>query len=70
MYLRGADYPLSWSSGKPMLNVASDIWVYEVERYAEGESFEFKPLINDQQWSSGQNFTVVGGETIDIYPHF
>jgi glycosidase len=70
MYLRGADYPLSWSAGKPMLNLGSDLWVYEVERYEEGESFEFKPLINDQQWSSGQNFTVVGGETIDIYPHF
>ena len=70
MYLRGADYPLSWNSGKAMLNIGPDTWVYEVERYDEGETFEFKPLINDQQWSSGQNFSVVGGSTVDIYPNF
>jgi len=70
MYLRGGDYPLWWSSGRKMLNVSSDVWVYEMERYDAGETFEFKPLINDSRWSSGNNFTGVGGQTIDIYPTF
>ena len=70
MYLRGSDYPLTWDSGRSMLNVSSDVWVYETERIGKGESFELKPLINDTTWSSGNNYTVVGGETIDIYPNF
>ena len=70
MYLRGAQYPLKWDSGRQMLNIASDVWIYEIERYDKGETFEFKPLINDTRWSSGDNFTGVGGDTIDIYPTF
>jgi glycosidase len=70
MYLRGNGYPMSWNSGKAMLNISSDVWVYEIERYDEGEQFEFKPLINDTNWSSGNNYIGVGGDTIDIYPSF
>lgn len=70
MYLRGGSYPLWWDKGRSMLNISSDVWVYEIERYAAGEVFEFKPLINDTTWSSGNNFIGVGGQTIDIYPNF
>ena len=35
-----------------------------------GGHFEFKPLINNETWSSGLNFTGTGGTTIDIYPTF
>lgn len=70
MYLRGSSYPFTWDSGRSMLNTASDVWVYEMERIPAGQTVEFKPLINDQTWSTGDNFTVVGGDTIDIYPNF
>lgn len=70
MYLRGGDYPLTWDSGRKMLNVSSDLWVYEIERYDAGETFEFKPLINDVTWSNGSNFIGIGGQVIDIYPGF
>lgn len=70
MYLRGNSYSLWWDEGRSMLNVAPDLWVYEIERIPEGEIFEFKPLINDSLWSSGNNFIGRGGETIDIYPEF
>jgi len=70
MYLRGNSYPLWWNEGRSMLNVGPDLWVYEIERIPEGEIFEFKPLINDSIWSSGNNFVGVGGQTIDIYPNF
>lgn len=70
MSLRGGNYPLWWNKGRAMLNVASDVWVYEMERYDAGETFEFKPLINDTTWSSGDNYTGIGGQTIDIYPNF
>ncbi len=35
-----------------------------------GQAFEFKALIDDRQWSVGQNYTGVGGQTIDVYPTF
>lgn len=70
MYLRGADYPLKWDVGHSMLNIGSNVWTYEIERYDKGQTFEFKPLINDTKWSSGNNFVGTGGQTIDIYPAF
>lgn len=70
MYLRGDEYPLTWDMGRSMLNTASDCWVYEPERIPAGETFEFKPMINNETWSVGSNFTGTGGQVIDIYPTF
>lgn len=70
MYLRGDEYPLTWDRGRSMLNIASDCWIYESERIPAGETFEFKPLINNETWSTGNNFVGTGGTTIDIYPTF
>ena len=70
MYLRGDEYPLTWDRGRSMLNIASDCWIYECERIPAGETFEFKPLINNETWSTGNNFVGTGGTTIDIYPTF
>lgn len=70
MYLRGSSYPLWWDSGRKMFNVNSNTWVYEIERIPAGQTFEFKPLINDSKWSSGNNYVATGGQTIDIYPNF
>lgn len=68
--LRGDSYPFTWNSGRYMLNIAPDLWIYETERLANGELINFKPLINDQKWATNNNFVVRGGETIDIYPQF
>ncbi|SKA88000.1 Glycosidase [Caloramator quimbayensis] len=70
MYIRGNSYPLWWDQGRKMRNVASDIWEFEIERIPVAQTFEFKPLINDSQWSTGSNFVGTGGQTIDIYPQF
>ena len=70
MYLRGSGYPLTWSSGRKMFNISNDVWIYEIERYDVGEQFEFKPMINDNTWSQGNNYIGTGGQTIDVYPNF
>lgn len=70
IYLRGDSYPLWWDEGRGMLNIASDVWIYEIERIPAGATFEFKPLINDTAWSTGNNYVGTGGQTIDIYPNF
>ena len=70
MYLRGETYPLWWNQGRKMRNVSSDIWEYEIERIPAGTTVQFKPLINDTTYSTGANYTVTGGQTVDIYPSF
>lgn len=70
MYLRGSQYPFTWDKGRSMLNVSADGWVYETERIPAGAKFEIKLLINDSQWSVGDNYVVTGGQTIDVYPKF
>lgn len=68
--IRGDTYPLDWDYGRAARNVASDVWEFELERIPLGEPFEFKVLINDTTWSTGDNFTGTGGSTIDVYPNF
>lgn len=70
MYLRGNTYPLWWDTGRKMRNVSSDVWEFEIERIPSGNTLEFKPLINNTTWSTGNNYTVTGGQTVDIYPSF
>lgn len=70
MYLRGDTYPLWWDQGRKMRNVSSDVWEFEMERIPAGATVQFKPLKNDITWSIGNNYTVTGGQTIDIYPNF
>ena len=68
--VRGSDYPLSWNYGRAARNISDDVWEFSMERIPAGDSFEFKALINDQQWSTGVNYVGRGGETIDVYPSF
>jgi glycosidase len=68
--IRGNTYPFSWTYGRGARNVAPDVWEFELERIPAGQTFEFKPLINDQTWSTGNNYIGTGGSTIDIYPSF
>lgn len=68
--IRGSANPFSWTSGIDARNISADTWEFQLERIPAGETFEFKPLINDITWSAGGNFTGTGGETIDVYPNF
>lgn len=68
--IRGNTYPLSWDDGRGARSVAPNVWEWEMERIPAGQTFEFKPLINDATWSTGSNFVGTGGQTIDIYPSF
>ncbi|MCT4542861.1 MAG: alpha-amylase family glycosyl hydrolase [Vallitalea sp.] len=70
LHVRGNNYPLKWDKGRIMRNISSDVWEFEMERIPQGETVQFKPLINDGTWSTGNNYTVTGGQTVDIYPNF
>jgi len=68
--IRGDSDPFRWTQGIGARNTASDVWEYQLERIPSGQTFQFKPLINDSTWSTGSNYTGTGGSTIDIYPTF
>jgi len=70
VWIRGDTYPFWWDKGREARWTDGDVWVWETERIPSGETFEFKPLINDYTLSVGNNYIGTGGTTIDIYPVF
>jgi len=69
LYIRGDTLPLDWSSGRKLQNVDANTWVFEMERPVSG-SVEFKILLNDEAWESGNNHIVQVGNTIEVTPDF
>lgn len=68
--IRGDTAPLSWTAGVASNWSELNSWTWETTDIPAGQKFEFKPLINDSQYSLGSNYFGVGGATIDIYPIF
>lgn len=66
--IRGSAAPLSWSAGHDATWTSGNVWVYSWPSSAG--DVELKPLINDQQWSTGGNYHVRAGTTVDVYPFF
>lgn len=67
--LRGDIMPLSWERGIRCDCVAPDLWLCVLERPTDG-SIEFKTLMNDTVWETGENHRVTVHENIIIEPKF
>ena len=68
--VRGDTGPFRWDRGIAARNIAADVWQYQLERIPAGQTFQFKPLVNDTSYSLGSNYTATGGATVDIFPTF
>ena len=68
MFLRGALAPLSWTAGVAMQQVDAETWTYSVPALAM--DLEFKPRLDETEWSKGPNFVVKPGTTVDVFPRF
>ena len=68
--VRGDTDPFRWDCGIDAQNEAADVWEFKLERVPAGHPFQFKPLINDTTYSTGDNYVGIGGQTLDIYPAF
>jgi len=68
--VRGDIAPFRWDYGIDTQNAAADVWEFLLERVPAGHVFQFKPLINDATYSTGDNYVGTGGQTLDIYPAF
>jgi predicted alpha/beta superfamily hydrolase len=66
--LRGSVAPLSWEATTPPTAVTGARRLFEVDVPA-AEVLEFKVMRGDA-WSRERNYSVVGGETCRVRPHF
>ena len=66
--IRGSKPPLSWSDGRDATWTTGNVWVYSWPD-STGD-VELKPLVDDATWSTGGNYIVKAGTTVDIYPFF
>ena len=62
--------PFRWDGGIEARNTAADVWEFQLERIPVGQTFQFKPLINDTIYSTGDNYVGKVGQDLDIYPAF
>ena len=65
--IRGSAAPLSWSAGHDAIWTSGNVWVHA---WRTAGDVELKPLIDDAQWSTGGNYRVRAGTTVDLYPFF
>jgi hypothetical protein len=68
--VRGDTDPFHWDCGLDAQNAAADVWEVQLDRVPAGATFQFKPLINDATYSTGDNYVGTGGQSLDIYPAF
>ena len=66
--IRGDEPYLHWSKGVALGSIASDKW--EIVLTAIDRPFHFKFLLNDTDWSLGDNLTASPGDTIEVTPAF
>ena len=68
--VRGDIDPFGWGRGVDARNTSADVWELHLEHVSAGQTFQFKPLINDSTYSTGDNYVGTGGQALDIYPAF
>ena len=68
LYVRGAGAELSWDKGVAMQCIGEDEWLWE--QYVPKGDITFKFLINDTQWSIGEDYVVSVGDSIICKPEF
>lgn len=68
LYIRGEGAGLSWFKGTPLKNVSHDEWVWETATVSE--EIQYKLLMNDEHFESGENHWIGCGCTETIHPCF
>lgn len=68
LYIRGKGANLNWNKGTLMKNVKPDEWQWEID--LPFNACEFKVLINDREYESGDNHPLIAGSAIQYTPKF
>lgn len=69
LYLRGEGIPgVNWEKGIRMQCVKADEWVWETDKpFAEAQ---FKILLNDAKYETGENHSIQCGKSLTFVPKF
>ncbi len=68
LFLRGAGPGLSWDRGTAMQCVGTDLWVLTLKDATS--PILFKLLVNDLNWSVGDDFAAAPGTRVTVVPTF
>lgn len=68
LYIRGEGPGLSWDRGVPMECASSDTWTWSTA--AASRPFAYKVVINDEQWSVGDDYIASVGVGNTVWPAF
>jgi len=68
LYIRGEGPGLSWDRGAPMECASSDTWTWSTT--AALRPFAYKVIINDEQWSVGDDYIASVGVGNTVWPAF
>jgi len=66
LHVRG-QAPLSWEQGIPLTSLGEDLWQIQLDL---SRDCNVKILLNDEQWSVGENYVVKPARQTEIYPYF
>ena len=68
LYIRGLGGSLDWQKGVPMQSISEDEWLWE--QIVPKGTVSFKVLLNDKNWSDGEDLVVAAGDTVICRPTF
>lgn len=68
LYIRGQGDGLSWERGQPMKCLGATTWVWSTA--SAGARLVFKVLLNDREWSLGENISIEAGQSVEVTPQF
>lgn len=68
LYIRGLGGSLDWQKGVPMQSISEDEWLWE--QIVPKGTVSFKVLLNDKNWSAGEDLVVAAGDTVICRPTF
>lgn len=68
LFIRGSGNKLDWNKGTPMKNMGPNTWLWETD--SEVDQCEFKVLVNDEIYESGENHCLKKGNSCEYTPYF
>ncbi len=68
LYARGEGGELSWNHGVALDCIADDLWTLSIKGVTAPVTF--KLLVNDLNWSQGNDYTVEPGQSVTVTPSF
>lgn len=68
LFIRGKGASLNWDKGTPLKNRKADEWIWETDGHFT--QCEFKVLINDQNYETGENHVLTAGSSVVYTPRF